>query len=140
MKEYQSFMKSEKAPKELQDANLDDLDVVMKKNDKAFNKFRKRIEHDPEQILRYQRGGTPLFVSAEFAPKESDIPHCSCGSKRIFEFQIMSQILIYLSLDSVADSPDWGTLLVYTCSKSCAAGTGAYVQEYLWKQDFSNDE
>lgn len=53
MKEYQQFMKSEKAPKDLQDVPLDDLDSVMKKNDKAFNKFRKRIEHNPEQVILF---------------------------------------------------------------------------------------
>lgn len=50
MQEYQQFMKSAKAPRELQDMPLDDLDVVMKRNDKAFNKFRKRIEIEPEQV------------------------------------------------------------------------------------------
>lgn len=138
MKEYQQFMKSDKAPKDFQDTSLDDLDSVMKKNDKAFNKFRKRIEHNPEQVLRYQRNGEPLLVSFEHVPTEADIPHCKCGAKRIFEFQVMSQILLYLSLDSVEESPDWGTLLIYTCSKSCEAGTDAYIQEFLWKQDFSD--
>ncbi|CAL1280398.1 unnamed protein product [Larinioides sclopetarius] len=139
MKEYRQFMQSAKAPKEMQDMPLDDLDAVMKKNDKAFNKFQKRIRLEPEQVLRYHRGETPLWVSAEHVPSSKDIPDCECGAKRVFEFQIMPQLLNYLSLDSVQDSIDWGTLAVYTCSKSCEKGMEGYVKEFVWKQDFSDD-
>ncbi|GBN32041.1 hypothetical protein AVEN_221815-1, partial [Araneus ventricosus] len=52
---------------------------------------------------------------------------------------VMPQLLNYLSLDSVQDSIDWGTLAVYTCSKSCEKGVEAYVKEFVWKQDFSDD-
>ncbi|XP_035220619.1 programmed cell death protein 2-like [Stegodyphus dumicola] len=139
MREYHQFMQSSKAPRELQDVRVDDLDIVVKKKDKAFNKFQKRIKIEPEQVLRYQRRGEPLWVSSEHVPSEKDIPVCSCGAKRAFEFQVMPQLLNFLSLDSVEDSVDWGTLIVYTCSESCERGTGAYVKEFLWKQDFSND-
>ncbi|KAF8771858.1 programmed cell death protein 2-like [Argiope bruennichi] len=139
MKEYRQFMQSTKAPNEMQEMPLDDLDSVMKRNDKAFNKFRKRISLEPEQVLRYERGGTPLWVSAEHVPSPKDIPNCICGAKRTFEFQVMPQLLNYLSLDSVQDSVDWGTLAVYTCSKSCDEGVKGYVKEFVWKQDFSDN-
>lgn len=48
MKEYHQFMKSDVAPGELQDVSIEDLDSM--KNDKVFNKFRKRINHNPEQV------------------------------------------------------------------------------------------
>ncbi|GFW32474.1 programmed cell death protein 2 [Trichonephila clavipes] len=139
MKEYRQFMKSTKAPKDMQDVPLDELDNLMKKNDKAFNKFQKRIKLEPEQVLRYQKGGIPLWVSAEHVPSEKDIPNCSCGAKRIFEFQVMPQLLNYLSIDS-GDIVDWGTLAVYTCSKSCEQGIGNYMKEFIWKQDVSDNQ
>lgn len=52
----------------------------------------------------------------------------------------MPQLLNSLSLDTAMDSVDWGTLAVYTCSNSCDLGTENYVKEFLWKQDFSDDD
>ncbi|GFT59600.1 programmed cell death protein 2 [Nephila pilipes] len=140
MEEYRQFMKSVKAPKEMQDMPLDDLDIIMKENDKAFNKFQKRIKLEPEQVLRYQREETPLWISAEHVPSAEDIPNCSCGAKRIFEFQIMPQLLSYISLDGNEDTVDWGTLAVYTCSKSCEQGIESYAREFIWKQDVSDNQ
>ncbi|XP_071963234.1 programmed cell death protein 2-like [Antedon mediterranea] len=105
--------------------------------DKQFRKFKDIIEIEPEQILRYQRSGQPLWVSSENQPTEVDIPKCTCGADRLFEFQILPQLLTYMDVDSVGDSIDWGTLLIYTCSKNCNEGP-AYKSEFLWKQNFSN--
>ena len=49
----------------------------------------------------------------------------------------MPQLLNYLNVDSVGESIDWGTLVVYTCADSCAIGEH-YAQEYVLKQDFAN--
>jgi pre-rRNA-processing protein TSR4 len=59
--------------------------------DKQFLKFQKRIERDPEQVLRYSRTSPdeneePLWVSD--IGKDPEIPNCPCGSKRTFEFQV----------------------------------------------------
>ncbi|GIY87076.1 programmed cell death protein 2 [Caerostris darwini] len=147
MKEYRQFMQSSKAPKEMQDMPLDDLDTLMQFKDKAFSKFQKRIKLEPEQVLRYQRGETPLWASAEHVPTSGDIPDCICGAKRIFEFQVMPQLLNYLPLNpdiellkTGKDSVDWATLAIYTCSKSCEKGFEGYVKEFVWKQDFTNNE
>nr|XP_021151716.1 programmed cell death protein 2 [Columba livia] len=89
------------------------------------------------QIIRYCRGGKgPIWVSGENIPEEKDIPSCSCGAKRIFEFQIMPQLLNHLQVDSLGESIDWGTLVVYTCADNCGAGN-EYLEEFIWKQDFS---
>ena len=40
------------------------------------------------QVLRLQRGGEPLWVVSSCVPDEKTIPECSCGSRRIFEFQV----------------------------------------------------
>ncbi|XP_041468574.1 programmed cell death protein 2-like [Lytechinus variegatus] len=117
-----------------------DLDRMARKeteDDVQFMNFKKRISHDPDQVLRYQKGGRPLFVSANDQPSEKDIVPCSCGAKRQFEFQIMPQLLTHLDVDSLDVSIDWGTLLIYTCSKSCTEGP-PYHPEFLWKQDYHN--
>lgn len=52
MNEYRQFMQSSRAPKEMQDMPLDDLDCNMKRKDKAFNKFQKRVNLEPEQVFK----------------------------------------------------------------------------------------
>ncbi|NWY01077.1 PDCD2 protein, partial [Nothoprocta ornata] len=135
-------------PEELRDtggatlASLDEetLEAMAKhetEDDKIFRKFKERIAVEPEQIIRYCRGGEgPLWVSSENIPEEKDIPNCSCGAKRIFEFQIMPQLLNHLQVDRLGESMDWGTLAVYTCAESCSQA-GGYAEEFIWKQDFS---
>ncbi|NXC45437.1 PDCD2 protein, partial [Penelope pileata] len=107
--------------------------------DKIFQTFKERIAAEPEQIIRYCRGGEgPIWVSGENIPEEKDIPNCSCGAKRVFEFQIMPQLLNHLKVDSLGESIDWGTLVVYTCAENCDAEK-EYAEEFIWKQDFSKD-
>jgi pre-rRNA-processing protein TSR4 len=51
----------------------------------------------------------------------------------------MPQLLNYLKLDhSDANVLDWGTLLIFTCSKSCSLG-GKPTKEALWRQMFTQD-
>uniref|UniRef100_A0A7M4G298 Programmed cell death 2 n=1 Tax=Crocodylus porosus TaxID=8502 RepID=A0A7M4G298_CROPO len=67
--------------------------------DKVFQKFKNRIAAEPEQIIRYCRGGEggPIWVSGENIPEAKDIPNCLCGAKRIFEFQVGKLIPGYCS-------------------------------------------
>ncbi|NXO75993.1 PDCD2 protein, partial [Sitta europaea] len=105
--------------------------------EKIFQMFKKQVAAEPEQIIRYCRGGEgPLWVSGENRPEEKDIPNCVCGAKRKFEFQIMPQLLNHLQVDSLGESIDWGTLVVYTCAASCG-GADQYLEEFLWKQHHS---
>lgn len=100
--------------------------------DKAFLHFKKKVSDSPDQILRYSRGGSPLYIADE--PKPLIIPKCeNCGSDRQFEFQIMPQLLSVLGEHSL----DWGVLLVYTCKASCISDS--YKKEYLFKQDVSGN-
>ncbi|NXG70258.1 PDCD2 protein, partial [Baryphthengus martii] len=104
---------------------------------KIFQMFKERVAAEPEQIIRYCRGGeSPVWVSGENIPEEKDIPNCLCGAKRTFEFQIMPQLLNHLQVDSLEESIDWGTLVVYTCADNCGEGN-KYLEEFIWKQDFS---
>ncbi|KAM4771761.1 programmed cell death protein 2 [Rhinophrynus dorsalis] len=123
--------------------NLDEkeLEAMAKhetEEDKMFNSFKKRISLEPEQVLRYCRGGEPLWISNRNVPVEEDIPNCLCGAKRIFEFQVMPQLLNHLKVDSLGESIDWGVLAIYTCADNCNAEK-RYAAEFLWKQDIVGD-
>lgn len=141
MDEYQKFLQSEKEAQSMlpeSDETIEsEIGDLAQKEDKQYQCFMKRIKREPEQVLRYERCGQPLWVSGEHAPEPTDVPPCSCGSPRQFEFQILPQLLNHLSLDELSNSLDWGTLAVYTCSKDCA-DSPAYRPEFVWNQDFSN--
>ena len=115
---------------------------------KMYTKFQKATKLSPDQVIRYQRSGEPLWISDKDIPVSKDIPDCEfCGAPRIFEFQIMPQMLNCLSLDVVqqegsglsAECIDWGVLMVFTCSNSCDEGQ-FYKTEFIWKQEAENDD
>ncbi|XP_012274698.1 programmed cell death protein 2 [Orussus abietinus] len=106
--------------------------------DETFSEFCARLKQYPDQVLRYDRGGKPLYISSEHQPER--IPRCiECKEERQLEFQVMPQLLNYLQFEDVFHSLDWGILAVYTCKKSCIPKSG-YVEEYLWKQDIVHNE
>ncbi|XP_010076580.1 PREDICTED: programmed cell death protein 2-like [Pterocles gutturalis] len=91
----------------------------VKGRDYTFHKFMKRISVCPEQIIRYSWGGQPLFITCPPASIDKGIPACSnCGSKRIYEFQLMPALVSMLQSDSDL-SVEFGTVIVYTCERSC---------------------
>ncbi|XP_063047582.1 programmed cell death protein 2 isoform X2 [Engraulis encrasicolus] len=124
---------------DLQENDLEDMALHESQDSKVVQRFKKRVSAEPHQVLRYERGGSPLWVSCEHKPSEESIPRCPCGAKRIFEFQVMPQLLIDLKVDSTEASIDWGTLVIYTCADNCDHGN-KYVPEFIWKQDFSMDQ
>lgn len=131
------------SPQEAQE--IADLDAAARhKVDLQFNRFKDRIAIEPAQVLRYQKGGVPLWINSE-SPQDSSIPSCAvCGSKRTFEFQIMPQLLHHLEVEPVelngkevaSDTIDWGVLAVYTCSNSCDIGK-SYVNEIVYSNPVS---
>ncbi|XP_071441894.1 programmed cell death protein 2 [Hetaerina americana] len=138
MKEYEDLVIKGRTGTLNGEATVDeDLTAMALKEDKTYEKFRKKIHSNPDQVLRYERGGKPLWVSANNIPKETDLPKCPyCHEKRQFEFQVLPQMLSYLQMDDIGKSIDWGTLVIFTCSESCDSGP-AYKKEVIWKQDFS---
>ncbi|XP_020041661.1 programmed cell death protein 2 isoform X1 [Castor canadensis] len=116
---------------------LDSMAKHESREDHIFQKFKTQIALEPEQILRYGRGIEPMWISGENIPQEKDIPDCPCGAKRIFEFQVMPQLLNHLKADRLGTSVDWGVLTIFTCAESCTLGTG-YTEEFVWKQDVTD--
>ncbi|OWR45352.1 pcdc2/rp-8 [Danaus plexippus plexippus] len=103
--------------------------------DKVFNKFSKRIARHPDQVLRYDRAGIPLWITMNSG--NLPIPNCKyCNGERHFEFQIMPQLLNFINVGIEFNSIDWGVLAVYTCRESCNEGP-AYKEEFLIKQDLT---
>lgn len=102
-----------------------------KHGDRTFLKFMKKISACPEQILRYSWKGTPLFMTPSSSGMSSAIPSCTnCGSSRVFEFQLMPALVSMLKTASSDDiSVEFGTVLIYTCEKSCWLPTWQNPQE-----------
>ncbi|KAM4596191.1 programmed cell death protein 2 [Fundulus diaphanus] len=123
----------------LDEADLEAMALHETEDNKAFRRFKKKIASEPHQVIRYSRGGCPLWVSSDHVPSEGEIPACTCGAQRTFEFQVMPQLLNGLRVDSTGASIDWGTVVVYTCSASCNH-QDQYCSEFIWKQDFSSDQ
>ncbi|GFR41992.1 hypothetical protein Agub_g2804 [Astrephomene gubernaculifera] len=119
---------------------------------RCFADFQSRVSLAPTQVLRYcrQEGAQPLWPAPHARPQQpGDIPPCPhCGGPRRFEFQVLPQLLHYLRLDEEDPaSPDWSTLVAYTCAASCSPagrregegeqGQGqetAYMEELVWVQ------
>jgi len=114
------------------------LKLQNQKADETFADFRERIDREPEQIIRYDLGGQPLWVSKDGQLCVDDIPDCRlCGGKRQFEFQVLPQLINYLGVETTVDSIDWGTMCVYTCAENCILNSQPYKEEFVWKQDIS---
>ncbi|XP_015791358.1 programmed cell death protein 2 [Tetranychus urticae] len=125
----------EKYKPQLQDENLDEY-VTGIEDDATFSHFTRKIKGYEDQILRYYYPSPdvtpePLWICS--ANKSYTIPNCpNCGAERIFEFQIMPQLIYQLKA-----SFDFGILAVYTCKQNCSAEKeGAYLEEYIWVQKF----
>ncbi|XP_063698515.1 programmed cell death protein 2 [Culicoides brevitarsis] len=104
--------------------------------DKVFAAFRERISQNKEQVVRYDRGGKPLWITGDLQLAPEDVPKCeNCNETRDFEFQIMPQLLNNLKREEL----DWGVIAVFTCSKDCDIGE-RYVKEFAYKQDIVKDD
>lgn len=114
----------------MENLSEDDLEAyAAPETDKVFQKFKRRIEYNPEQIIRYKRGGKPLWIASQ--PLPENIPNCEyCNSPRQFECQLMPQMLTLLKENDL----DWGIVAVYTCNQSCTDING-YKIEFVFKQD-----
>ena len=133
------------------ESNQDGLEQYEKMNipgwTKYFKSFQKSVLEEPEQVIRYHWKGQPLFYGQDSVSDQllkSGPPPCAhCGSKRVFECQLMPyfhRILPLPSSKSLSDFKnvqdfyrhlkEWGTILIYSCEKDCGTSSAA-VQEYV---------
>lgn len=109
-----------------------------KHGDAVFSRFMKRISLCPQQILRYCRGGKPLFITELPSNMAQVVSACgSCGGSRTFELQLMPALVSLLQRkgSSAEVELEFGTVLVYTCTNSCwTTGSGAAVEELCFVQ------
>lgn len=77
-----------------------------------------RIQENPGQILRYSRSAAPLLI----APLKECPEKClNCGGELICELQLLPTIIPSLRLECNGEGVpmEFGTVLIYTCAKSC---------------------
>lgn len=94
---------------------------------KEFKKFSQFVAEYPTQIIRYEWNGSPLYYSK---PKlDSKVNNCqNCGSKRVFEFQLMPFLHSFVDSDSgdlkdlKSSLEDWETVIIYSCLMDCSLG------------------
>ncbi|XP_029009473.1 programmed cell death protein 2-like isoform X2 [Betta splendens] len=102
-----------------------------KHGDAVFSRFMKNISLCPQQILRYCRGGKPLFISEPPSNMAQVVSACaSCGGSRTFELQLMPALVSLLQRTDGSAQLEFGTVLVYTCAQSCwKEGSASAVEE-----------
>ncbi|KAM9301696.1 F-box/LRR-repeat protein 8 [Gastrophryne carolinensis] len=92
------------------------------RQDLVFSKFLKKISLCRQQILRYSWNGDPLYMSPLNAVSQP--PPCPrCGGKRVFEFQLMPALVTMLRGTSNDLLIEFGTVLIFTCERSCWGAT-----------------
>ncbi|CAJ0578323.1 unnamed protein product, partial [Mesorhabditis spiculigera] len=134
--DYNNFLNSRSDKEEI--AGGDEEEDEKDQKDVAFLKFSRLVELNPDQILRYVRGGEPLPATLK-APPLSSPPNCEiCGGARSFEMQLMPNLLSILELDSIGKSVDWASIYIYTCANSCNIPDLGYAREFVIKHDFAS--
>ncbi|UKK00820.2 apoptosis regulatory protein [Theileria orientalis] len=164
---YKRYLMEKKSNGDIMDESEEQaFESIQEENmvlDKSFKKFCKKTTQN--EVLYYSREGEPLWLSDKtrrpviaglektMEPKNEDsredesdnghivdefeqiiIPLCeNCGSVRSFEFQVLPQILHYLKSDRI----DFGSISVYTCSKSCKIENKYQKEVVFMEKDYS---
>lgn len=139
----------------------DEKDAFESTIDKTFQKFADRLAQNPEQVLRYEFGGSPLLYSKTDAvgklfstspssaseskiktvvsqPREaSRIPRCpNCNASRVFELQLVPQAIAELEVEEEGlEGMEWGTVILGVCGNDCAE-RGVGVGEVGWVEEW----
>ena len=93
---------------------------------KSFSKFTKYLQRAPQQVLRYDFQGTPLWMTDKNIPS---ISSCICGSPRTFEFQIMPNGLNWIkenlitSKEGIMKIFGYGSIYIFSCTSCCTSNT-----------------
>ncbi|XP_043250407.1 programmed cell death protein 2-like [Colletes gigas] len=100
--------------------------------DEMFHNFVSQIQKNPGQLLRYSRDNTmPLLLY----PISGCVGKCRhCGGEMTFEVQILPTLISKLMLQPRTEKKfqiEFGTVLVYTCIRSCWSTTDLYREEHV---------
>lgn len=97
--------------------------------DVAFEQFINKSRKYPGHVIRYNHGGSPLWISDKNIPSGLP-PDCPlCKSRRVFEFQIQPETIV---LGNLPSNVDFGVIAVFTCSNNCR--TNEYTLEFVQTQ------
>ncbi|XP_043350928.1 programmed cell death protein 2-like isoform X2 [Dermochelys coriacea] len=106
---------------------------------KLLKEYQQREGIDLEQLMseRYSWGGQPLFITCPSSSINKMVPVCnSCGSNRVFEFQLMPALVSMLKSVDADLSVEFGTVIVYTCERSCwPANHQNPLEEFIFIQE-----
>ncbi|KAF1808515.1 hypothetical protein P152DRAFT_485443 [Eremomyces bilateralis CBS 781.70] len=139
----------------------DDADLFESSVDKTFQAFARRMEQNPEQVLRYEFGGSPVLYrkndaigqvfssslsiggKAQVIGPEAParVPKCeNCQSARLFECQLTPHAITVLEENEEGlEGMDWGSIIMVVCSKDCVPqgideGKTGFVEEWIGVQ------
>ena len=120
-----------------------EADERLSDEDRILLGFQDRLRRIPRQVVRYARGGTPLWSIPSETKKKGTfwtVPQCSCGAKRTFEFQLLPSLLHILDVDKfsgkdngsgissmLSSGMNWGSVAVFTCPNACKESEEAVV-------------
>ncbi|EMR08794.1 hypothetical protein PNEG_02964 [Pneumocystis murina B123] len=115
--------------------------------EKGFRMFIKKIRANPQQCVRYNRKGQPLYYSLkdllakkiEFSESENPLGKCQlCNSQNVFELQIMPNTINILEENVSIGDMLWGTIIIGTCSNDCIPNLNdkgiGYTEEWVGVQ------
>ena len=123
LKSYQQAEKvnANEAAKEGWGAEEEEQTILQKD---ALETFHRRLNRAPQQILRYNFGATPLW--AHYPPPEHKSKlECACGSKLVFELQLLGSSLYYMKPDIHVRSDqseaglNFSSVAIYSCASDC---------------------
>jgi hypothetical protein len=110
-------------------------DESLSDEDRVLRGFQDRLRQLPRQVVRYDRGGTPLWSIPDKSKKSGkplwNVPDCEfCGQTKKFEFQVLPSILETLEVDKVSGNTrmdnvgldellsrgmNFGSIAIFTC-------------------------
>lgn len=104
-----------------------DDDEIVKQ---TFDDFYQVISRCPQQLLRYSFAGQPVWP--RHPPPQPPSELCHCGSKFVFELELLGSCLNFLRPDEVVPTTqkeagmNFAALAIYTCEADCTRAPDIY--------------
>ncbi|XP_034174091.1 programmed cell death 2 like trus [Osmia lignaria lignaria] len=100
--------------------------------DEMFHNFISQIQKNPGQLLRYSRDNSAPLILYPISGYVGKCQHC--GSEMTFEVQILPTLISKLILQPRTEKNfqiEFGTVLIYTCVRSCWSPMDLYREEHV---------